>query len=301
MSDTPGRTVWFTGLSGAGKSTLCTHLAAELRQRRQRVRILDGDDLRRGLCADLGFSAQDRAENVRRAMQVARLLAEGGDTVLVALITPFHALREMVRAHLPSMLEVFVSAPLSVCEQRDPKGLYKQARTGTLQNFTGLTSLFETPLAPDIVCHTDRETIQASVSKIMARLDSIERTQPFNGDDRRRTIAVDFDGVIADYSGWQGVHTFGKPRPDVLAALHQLRVEGWKIIVHTTRDAESIRAYLVNMKVPFDELNRNSDYDTGGHKPVATVYWDDRAVRYSGNAADDLDVIRSFRTWSTRA
>ena len=119
-------------------------------------------------------------------------------------------------------------------------------------------------------------------------------------DDRRRTVAVDFDGVIADYDGWKGADALGAPRPDVLAALRQLRAEGWKIVVHTTRGEESIRPYLIDADVPFDELNRNSDYQTAGHKPVATVYWDDRAVRYSGDALRDLEVIRSFRTWFNR-
>jgi hypothetical protein len=114
------------------------------------------------------------------------------------------------------------------------------------------------------------------------------------------TIAVDFDGVIADYEGWKDERTFGLPRADVIETLRTLREEGWKIIVHSTRAAENIKPYLIENSVPFDEINRNSSYQTGGVKPVATVYWDDRACCYSGDARKDLETIRKFRTWSGR-
>jgi hydroxymethylpyrimidine pyrophosphatase-like HAD family hydrolase len=116
----------------------------------------------------------------------------------------------------------------------------------------------------------------------------------------RRTIAVDFDGVIADYDGYKGAGVLGAPREDVRAALRQLRVEGWKIVIHTTRGPEEVGEYLVRNEIPHDEINHNSDYRTLGTKPVADIYWDDRAVRYSGDAGRDLEVIRSFRTWSGR-
>jgi len=118
--------------------------------------------------------------------------------------------------------------------------------------------------------------------------------------ERRRTIAVDFDGVIADYDGWQGSGVLGKPRGDVLQVLSILRREGWKIVVHTTRSVENIASYLHKEQVPFDEVNVNSDYVNDGRKPVATVYWDDRALRYSGDALHDLSAIRNFLTWSGR-
>lgn len=116
----------------------------------------------------------------------------------------------------------------------------------------------------------------------------------------RRTIAVDFDGVIADYDGYQGPGVLGAPRPDVREAMAALRSEGWKIVIHTTRGQEEIAGYLARHAIPFDEINSNSDYETQGPKPVADVYWDDRAVRYSGDARKDIDLIRSFRTWSGR-
>lgn len=121
-----------------------------------------------------------------------------------------------------------------------------------------------------------------------------------NVPEKQPTVAIDFDGVIADYDGWKGPGILGSPRQDVILALRQLRSEGWKIIVHTTRGIEEIREYLNDNNVPFDEINCNSSYKTGGSKPVATVYWDDRACCYSGNALDDLEKIRNFRTWSGR-
>jgi len=116
----------------------------------------------------------------------------------------------------------------------------------------------------------------------------------------RRTIAVDFDGVIAEYDGWKGVGILGDPRSDVIEALRMLHIEGWKIVIHSTRGEAEIAEYLSRHGIHHDEINRNSDYKTLGHKPVADVYWDDRAVCYSGNAQKDLDVIRAFRTWSGR-
>jgi adenylylsulfate kinase len=117
---------------------------------------------------------------------------------------------------------------------------------------------------------------------------------------KQLTIAVDFDGVIADYEGWKGEATFGHPRADVIDALAVLRAEGWKIVVYSTRAAEQVRPFLFDNHVPFDEINHNSSHQTGGAKPVATVYWDDRACRYSGDARKDLEIIRSFRTWNGR-
>ena len=115
-----------------------------------------------------------------------------------------------------------------------------------------------------------------------------------------RTIAVDFDGVIADYDGWKGAGVLGPPRRDVLEALRTLQAEGWKIIIHTTRGEKEICGYLAEHGIPHHEINRNSDYRTLGTKPVADVYWDDRALCYSGDARRDLECIRRFRTWSGR-
>jgi adenylylsulfate kinase len=121
-----------------------------------------------------------------------------------------------------------------------------------------------------------------------------------NSEGRQATIAVDFDGVLAEYSGWQGPSRLGDPRDDVLAVLHILRGEGWRIIIHTTRSTQEIESYLALHQIPYDEINRNSHYGNSGVKPVATVYWDDRALRYSGDAFADLAQMRAFRTWSGR-
>jgi hypothetical protein len=117
---------------------------------------------------------------------------------------------------------------------------------------------------------------------------------------RQQTIAVDFDGVLAEYDGWKGEEHLGSPRADVVSVLRLLRQEGWKIVVHTTRSELYISDYLAKHDIPYDEINRNSSYKNAGGKPVATVYWDDRALCYSGDAFKDLDAIRKFRTWNNR-
>jgi bifunctional enzyme CysN/CysC len=147
-------TVWFTGLSGAGKSTIAAAVAERLLAANRPVTILDGDEIRRGLNADLGFSAADRSENIRRIGEVARLMADAGLVVLVPVISPYRADRDRVRAiHADAGLafvEVFVDTPLEVCEQRDPKGLYARARAGELKGLTGVDDPYEAPEAPDV-------------------------------------------------------------------------------------------------------------------------------------------------------
>ncbi len=118
--------------------------------------------------------------------------------------------------------------------------------------------------------------------------------------DRQPTIAVDVDGVLAEYDGWKGPGVVGKPREDVVKALRILRGEGWKIVIHTTRSELEIMSWLEQHNIAYDEVNRNSAYQNSGSKPVATVYWDDRAVRYSGDGMKDLGEIRGFRTWAGR-
>jgi bifunctional enzyme CysN/CysC len=149
-----GLTVWFTGLSGAGKSTIASAVAQQLSAADRRVTVLDGDELRRGLNADLGFSAVDRSENIRRVGEVARLMAGAGLIVLVPVISPYRADRDRARAiHAAAGLafvEVFVDTPIDVCERRDPKGLYARARAGDLTGLTGVDDPYEPPDAPDV-------------------------------------------------------------------------------------------------------------------------------------------------------
>lgn len=145
-----GKVVWFTGLSGAGKSTLANALESELHRRGLRTYLLDGDNIRHGLNRDLGFTDADRAENIRRVAEVARLMMDAGLVVIAALISPFRREREMARALIgpDRFVEVHVNTPLAVCEQRDVKGLYAKARAGQLPHMTGVSSPYEVPEAP---------------------------------------------------------------------------------------------------------------------------------------------------------
>lgn len=144
--------LWFTGLSGAGKSTVAGALESQLANLGYHTYLLDGDNVRHGLCSDLGFSSQDRRENIRRIGELAKLMADAGLIVLSAFISPHRAERQMVRDLLPDgeFIEVFVNAPLEVCEKRDPKGLYKKARAGEISNFTGIDSEYQAPQNPEI-------------------------------------------------------------------------------------------------------------------------------------------------------
>ncbi len=160
-----GATVWLTGLSGSGKSTIATHVEQMLVEDGRPAYILDGDNLRTGLNSDLGFSDEDRRENVRRVGELARLMADAGVVVLVPVISPFRDARDGVRlmhdAAGLSFFEVFVDTPLDECERRDPKGMYERARRGDITNFTGIDSPYEAPVAPDlVVTPTDGDAVE---------------------------------------------------------------------------------------------------------------------------------------------
>jgi bifunctional enzyme CysN/CysC len=166
--------VWLTGLPGSGKSTIASALTAVLTSRGVLAYSLDGDNLRHGLNGDLGFSAQDRAENVRRVAEVARLCADAGLVVCVPVISPYRAGRAHARSiHEASDLvfvEVFVDAPLAVCEARDPKGLYRRARAGELRGLTGVDDPYEAPTEPDLVLASAEVTPPAAAERIVAAL-----------------------------------------------------------------------------------------------------------------------------------
>lgn len=169
-----GATVWFTGLSGSGKSSVATAVEHRLVEGGRMAYVLDGDNLRHGLCADLGFSAADRGENVRRVGEVARLFADSGVVALVPLISPYRVDRDRVRrAHEVAGLafvEVFVDTPLAVCEQRDPKGLYAKARAGKLQGLTGVDDPYEAPESPELVLTPDDGDPAAMAGAVAALL-----------------------------------------------------------------------------------------------------------------------------------
>jgi len=164
-----GAVVWLTGLSGAGKSTIAAAVGAELLEKGVPVEVLDGDAIRGRFSSGLGFSKDDRDENVRRAGHVAHLLAKHGVVVLVALISPYRAARKEVREGMAGIrfIEVYVNAPLEVCERRDPKGLYGKARRGEITSFTGLDDPYEPPLSPDVECRTDLESVEACTQRVL--------------------------------------------------------------------------------------------------------------------------------------
>lgn len=167
-----GRVVWFTGLSGAGKSTIALALERRLFDAGQQVYVLDGDIVRTGLCSDLKFSHTDRTENIRRIGEVARILADAGLLVIVAFISPFRADRDRARSLMAAgrFTEVFINAPLEVCERRDVKGLYARARRNEIADFTGITSPYEPPLQPEVELRTDLLSIGEAVERVAAFL-----------------------------------------------------------------------------------------------------------------------------------
>ncbi|MEW8646438.1 MAG: adenylyl-sulfate kinase [Candidatus Thiodiazotropha endolucinida] len=165
--------LWFTGLSGSGKSTLAHALEEELHQRECRTYVFDGDNVRHGLCRDLGFSTEDRSENIRRIGEMAKLFVDAGVIALTAFISPIREDRERARGLFPhgDFIEVYVSCPLAVCETRDVKGLYKKARSGEIPNFTGISAPYDVPDKPEIVIETQDRTVQECVHELIEALE----------------------------------------------------------------------------------------------------------------------------------
>ena len=161
--------LWLTGLSSSGKSTIAAELERQLFNLGRQVYVLDGDRVRHGLCSDLAFSPQERAENIRRVGEVAKLFADAGLICITAFISPYRADRDFVRKIMPPgrFVEVFVNAPLAVCEQRDPKGLYAKARAKEINDFTGISAPYEPPATPELELRTDQLTVSESVAKIL--------------------------------------------------------------------------------------------------------------------------------------
>jgi adenylylsulfate kinase len=167
-----GIILWFTGLSGAGKSTIAQNLYSKLNESDVQSIILDGDELRLGLNKDLGFTSEDRNENIRRTAEVAKILHQNGLMVIVALITPTYHLREIAKSIIgeEAFIEVFINTPLHVCEQRDVKGLYEKARKGNLKNFTGIDAPYDIPINPHIEVDTTVLSIDAAVNLIISKI-----------------------------------------------------------------------------------------------------------------------------------
>ncbi len=164
--------LWFTGLSGSGKSTIANALDVALHKRGYHTFLLDGDNVRHGLCSDLGFSDDDREENIRRVGEVCKLFADAGLIVMSAFISPFTSDRRMVRKLFPAgeFIEVFMDTPLATCEERDPKGLYQKARSGQIKHFTGIDSPYEVPSHPELRLDTSTMSVEECVDTLIAYL-----------------------------------------------------------------------------------------------------------------------------------
>ena len=167
-----GVVIWLTGFSGAGKSTVSEKLSTMMTENGNKTFILDGDKIRTGLCSDLGFSPEDRTENIRRIGEVAKLFSDTGIITIVAFISPYRSDRDRVRSILKdgAFIEVFVDCPIEECERRDPKGLYKRARAGEIPQFTGISAPYEPPLEPEIHLHTKDNTVEECATKIIEYL-----------------------------------------------------------------------------------------------------------------------------------
>jgi adenylyl-sulfate kinase len=173
-----GFTLWFTGLPCSGKSTLALLVAAELERRGRGVEILDGDLVRTHLTKGLGFSKEDRDENIRRIGFVCGLLSKHGAVAIAAAISPYRAIRDEVRSSIANFVEVYVNTPLEVCIQRDVKGMYKKALAGEMKNFTGVDDPYEAPLQPEIVIETEKELPAVSAERILTNLEKMGLLSP---------------------------------------------------------------------------------------------------------------------------
>ena len=172
-----GLTVWFTGLSSSGKTTISQAVQKKLLHAGNKVEWLDGDAVRQHISKGLGYGKEDRDENIRRIGYVAELLTRNGVIVLVSAISPYRAVRDEMRARIGKFLEVYVEAPLEVCQQRDINGVYRRALAGEIHHVTGMDDPYEPPCSPDVVCHTARETREESVAKVIDRVESYNRTR----------------------------------------------------------------------------------------------------------------------------
>ncbi|MFQ5956933.1 MAG: adenylyl-sulfate kinase [Candidatus Brocadiales bacterium] len=167
-----GVTVWFTGLPSSGKSTIAHKVEATLRERGHKVEVFDGDVIRKNLCSDLGFSKEDRDTNIKRIAFVCKLMTRNDVVAIAAAISPYRETRDYAREEVgKDFLEVYVRCPLSICKDRDVKGLYKKALDGEIQGFTGIDDPYEEPLNPELILHTDKEPVEESTQRVLAELE----------------------------------------------------------------------------------------------------------------------------------
>ena len=168
-----GFTLWFTGLSGSGKSTIAERVALKLEKKGVPVEILDGDVVRTHLSKGLGFSHEDRDENIKRVGFVCQLLSRNGVAVIASVISPYRQARDYNREKIKNFVEVYTLCPVGVCEERDLKGLYQKARAGEIKGFTGVDDPYEPPLNPEVICKTDVESVEESVNKVIRKLEEL--------------------------------------------------------------------------------------------------------------------------------
>jgi len=170
MKTQKGFTAWFTGLPCCGKTTIADKVAEQLREKGYRVERLDGDVVRQGLTSDLGFSKEDRDENIKRVAFVAKLLTRNGVAVLATFVSPYREQREKARKEIGNFVEIYTRCPVEVCMRRDVKGMYKKARAGEIKEFTGVSDPYEEPLHPELILDTDKESVDEGVQKVLDTL-----------------------------------------------------------------------------------------------------------------------------------
>lgn len=284
--------LWFTGLSGSGKSTLANAVEMLLHRRGCQTQVLDGDNVRMGLNNDLSFSATDRKENIRRISEVASLFRKSGTLVCTAFISPYRDDREAARKVVgEDFIEVHVQTSVEVCEKRDPKGLYKKARSGEIPNFTGVSAPYEEPTSAEITIDTFDRDVEDCAQEIVRYLEDngyFTTVDEVNVLDKKRTVAIDFDGVIHRYSrGFQGLmNAYDDPMEGAEEAFKNLKAAGKRLVILSSRPAAVIEKWLEEreLKHYFDEISN--------FKIPANIYVDDRGYKFKNWKQTVTDLIR---------